>query len=96
VGYSNTPTGGTVFLDEIGDLPLPTQTKLLRVLETREYQRVGLSAPRKTDVRVVAATNRDLREMVDHKEFGKTCSTGCRWSRSGCRAWPSAKRICAS
>jgi transcriptional regulator with PAS, ATPase and Fis domain len=58
-----------VFLDEIGDLPLATQTKLLRVLETREFQRVGSPAPRKTDVRVVAATNRDLREMIDRKEF---------------------------
>jgi transcriptional regulator with PAS, ATPase and Fis domain len=69
VGLFEYASGGTVFLDEIGDLPLPTQTKLLRVLETREFQRVGSPAPRKTDVRVVAATNRDLREMVDHKEF---------------------------
>ena len=69
VGLFEYAAGGTVFLDEIGDLPLATQTKLLRVLETREFQRVGSPAPRKTDVRVVAATNRDLREMVDKKEF---------------------------
>ncbi len=58
-----------MFLDEIGDLPLATQTKLLRVLETREFQRVGSPAPRKADVRVIAATNRDLREMVEQKLF---------------------------
>jgi len=69
VGLFEYAAGGTVFLDEIGDLPLVTQTKLLRVLETREYQRVGSPAPRKTDVRVVAATNRDLRRMIERKEF---------------------------
>lgn len=69
VGLFEYAAGGTVFLDEIGDLPMATQTKLLRVLETREFQRVGSPAPRKTDVRVVAATNRDLREMIDKKEF---------------------------
>ncbi len=62
-------SGGSLFLDEIGDLPLATQTKLLRVLETREFQRVGSPVPRKVDVRVIAATNRDLREMVEAKQF---------------------------
>ncbi len=69
VGLFEYASGGTVFLDEIGDLPLTTQTKLLRVLETREFQRVGSPAPRKANVRVIAATNRDLREMVDQKLF---------------------------
>ena len=55
VGLFEYAAGGTVFLDEIGDLPLATRTKLLRVLETREFQRVGSPAPRKTDVCVVAA-----------------------------------------
>ena len=62
-------SGGALFLDEIGDLPLATQTKLLRVLETREFQRVGSPVPRKIEVRVIAATNRDLRAMVEAKQF---------------------------
>lgn len=64
--YAN---GGTVFLDEIGDMPLVTQTKLLRVLENREFQRVGSPVVRKTDVRVIAATNRDLRDLMARSQF---------------------------
>jgi DNA-binding NtrC family response regulator len=64
--YAN---GGTVFLDEIGDMPLETQSKLLRVVESGEIQRVGSPAPRKVNVRIVAATNRDLREMIAEKQF---------------------------
>ncbi|MFO0568831.1 MAG: sigma 54-interacting transcriptional regulator [Polyangiaceae bacterium] len=55
---------GSVFLDEVGELPLPTQAKLLRVLESREVTRLGALAPRKIDVRFVAATNRDLGQQV--------------------------------
>ena len=61
--------GGTVFLDEIGDMPLETQSKLLRVVENGEIQRVGSPAPRRVNVRIVAATNRDLREMIAEKQF---------------------------
>jgi len=61
--------GGTIFLDEIGDMPLAMQSKLLRVLENGEVVRVGSSKPVKVDVRVVAATNRDLKEAVNKKEF---------------------------
>ena len=64
--YAN---GGTVFLDEIGDMPLETQSKLLRVVENGEIQRVGSPAPRRVNVRIVAATNRDLREMIAEKQF---------------------------
>ena len=61
--------GGTMFLDEIGDMPLATQVKLLRVLQNQEVTRVGSVTPRKVDVRVVAATNRDVTEMIAQKQF---------------------------
>ena len=57
--------GGTIFLDEIGDLPLDLQVKLLRVIETKEILPVGTTTPIKVDVRVIAATNRDLRKRVE-------------------------------
>jgi len=61
--------GGTLFLDEIGDMPLATQAKLLRVLQNQEVQRVGALNARKVDVRVIAATNHDLRAAVAEKRF---------------------------
>lgn len=69
VGLFEFANGGTVFLDEVGELPLGAQAKLLRVLQNQEVQRVGSPLARKVEVRVVAATNRDLRTMVAEKRF---------------------------
>ena len=68
-GYFETVNGGTIFLDEIGELPLGTQARLLRVLEAGEYIRVGSSKVQKTDVRVIAATNKDLLEFTQAGKF---------------------------
>lgn len=68
-GYFETVNGGTIFLDEIGELPLGTQARLLRVLESGEYIRVGSSKVQKTDVRVIAASNKDLLQLVQNGKF---------------------------
>lgn len=68
-GYFETVSGGTIFLDEIGEMPIGTQARLLRVLETGEFIRVGSSKVQKTDVRVIAATNRDLYEFTQNGKF---------------------------
>ena len=63
-GYFETANKGTIFLDEIGETPLETQVKLLRVLESGEFMPVGASKMKRTDVRVIAATNKDLADLV--------------------------------
>ncbi|HVY74857.1 MAG TPA: sigma-54 dependent transcriptional regulator [Puia sp.] len=68
-GYFETVNGGTIFLDEIGELPLGTQARLLRVLEAGEFIRVGSSKVQKTDVRVIAATNKDLLQLTERGKF---------------------------
>ena len=68
-GYFGAADGGTLFLDEVGELPLSTQARLLRVLETGEYMRVGSSTPRKTNVRIVAATNVDIPNAIKQGRF---------------------------
>ena len=68
-GYFETVNGGTIFLDEVGEMPLDTQAYLLRVLENGEFIRVGSSKVKKTDVRIIAATNVDLKDKVKEKKF---------------------------
>ena len=69
VGRFEQAEGGTLFLDEIGDMPLEAQTRLLRVLQQGEYTTVGGRTPIRTDVRIIAATNRDLRQMIQQGLF---------------------------
>lgn len=68
-GFFEEANGGTIFLDEVGELPLDTQARLLRILETGEYQRMGSSEIHKTDVRIVAATNKDLHRAIEKGTF---------------------------
>ena len=61
--------GGTIFLDEVGDMSPSLQVKLLRVLQEKEYEPLGSTSPRKTDVRIIAATNKDLSKLVSEGKF---------------------------
>ncbi len=70
-GIFELANGGTIFLDEIGEMPMNLQVKLLRVLQEREIVRIGGSKPIKVDIRIMAATNRDLEEMIQQKQFRK-------------------------
>jgi formate hydrogenlyase transcriptional activator len=69
IGRFELAHGGTIFLDEIGEIPLELQPKLLRVLQEREFERLGSSQTRRSDARLIAATNCDLQGMVDEKKF---------------------------
>ena len=69
VGLAESANGGTLFLDEVGDIPMSMQVKLLRLLETGTFRHVGSSDLRHTDVRVIAATHRPLREMIAQQQF---------------------------
>ena len=69
LGYFEVADGGTIFLDEVGELPLPTQVRLLRVLETGEFIKVGSSSAQKTNVRIVAATNVNMIEAIQKGKF---------------------------
>jgi transcriptional regulator with PAS, ATPase and Fis domain len=68
-GYFEIADGGTLFLDEIGEMPLTTQVKVLRAIEFKEFMRIGAETVTRVDVRIIAATNKDLQELVDQKKF---------------------------
>ena len=69
LGYFEVADGGTIFLDEVGELPLPTQVRLLRVLETGEFMKVGSSKEQKTNARIVAATNVNMQQAIEKGRF---------------------------
>src|SRR5205085_11790374 len=69
MGRFELANGGTIFLDEIGEVPMDVQVKLLRVLQEREFERVGGTNPIKVDVRVIAATNRNLSKAIAEGKF---------------------------
>jgi transcriptional regulator with PAS, ATPase and Fis domain len=91
-GYFEVANGGTIFLDEVGELPLTTQVRLLRVLETGEFIRVGSSKAQKTNVRVVAATNVQMLQAVQRGTFREDLY----YRRSRCHRCGNGKRTSTS
>ena len=85
LGKCEAANGGTLFIDEIGELALPLQSKLLRFIQDRQFERVGGTRTQTADVRVVAATHRDLEEMVGRGESARTSTTVSKWCRWHCR-----------
>jgi formate hydrogenlyase transcriptional activator len=85
--------GGTIFLDEVGDLPMETQIALLRVLQEREFERVGGTEVLRADVRVISATNRDLQAAIADAPFAVIFTTGLTFSQLNCRLCANGKRM---
>ena len=83
VGRFELADGGTIFLDEVGDLPLKLQAKLLRVLQEGEFERLGSGKTIKVDVRVIAATSRDLLQAVQGEDLESISIIGSTYIRSG-------------
>ena len=86
--------GGTIFLDEIADMSRPLQAKLLRFLEDGTFMRVGGTQELRVNVRLIAATNRDIIEAIREGHSGKICFTGLMWCSCGCRRCVSGATMC--
>jgi len=86
--------GGTLFLDEIGDMPMEAQTRLLRCCSRANTPPSAAALRSKTDVRIVAASNKDLRILIQRACSAKTCFFRSTWCRCGCRRCASGSRIC--
>ncbi|MCZ7583539.1 MAG: sigma-54 factor interaction domain-containing protein [Deltaproteobacteria bacterium] len=91
MGRFEAARGGTIFLDEVGDFTPPVQVKLLRVLQEREFERVGGTKTIPLDIRVIAATHKDLEQMMAAGQFREDLFTGSMFFRSPCRRWSSGK-----
>jgi DNA-binding NtrC family response regulator len=94
VGRFELADQGTLFLDEIANVPLSQQAKLLRVIETGEFERLGSSRTRRVNVRIISATNANLNDEVRPAASGRTCCSGSTPSRSGCRRCAIAAKTC--
>ena len=94
IGKFEQGNGGTLFLDEIGDMPLALQAKILRVLQEQTFKRVGGNETIRTDVRLIAATHRDLKAWSAEGKFRPTCITGWASSPSTCRHCASGVTTC--
>jgi two-component system nitrogen regulation response regulator GlnG len=94
IGKFEQCNGGTIFLDEVADMAPLTQSKMLRLLQEQQFERLGGNETVRTDVRVLAATNQELETLVEAGNFGKTFTTVSAFSRFACRRSATGARIC--